>query len=69
MTDNPNIEGGGYANVSDYGKLLLMHLRCGLCGEERVLSEDAVARMQEDRLAEYGGTSLSGGGLRARPVG
>jgi CubicO group peptidase (beta-lactamase class C family) len=62
VTDNPNIEGGGYANVLDYGKLLLMHLRSGLCGEERVLSEDAVARMQEDRLAEFGGSNLSGGG-------
>jgi CubicO group peptidase (beta-lactamase class C family) len=59
---NPNIEGGAYINSGDYGKLLLMHLRGGLCGDTRVLSEEAVARMQEDRIAEtFGGrTGVAG---------
>jgi CubicO group peptidase (beta-lactamase class C family) len=50
-TDNPLIEGGGYTTAADYGLLLLMHLRGGLCGDNRVLSEAAVSRMQEDRIA------------------
>ncbi len=59
---NPNVEGGAYINSGDYGKLLLMHLRGGMCGDQRVLSEEAVARMQEDRIAAaYGGsTGLDG---------
>ena len=59
-TENPNIEGGAYVTVSDYGKLLLMHLRGGLCGEARVLSEDAVERMRVDRILEvYEGSTGS----------
>lgn len=54
-TTNPNIEGGAYADAEDYATLLLMHLRGGTCGKRRVLSESAVARMQEDRIASYGG--------------
>jgi CubicO group peptidase (beta-lactamase class C family) len=59
---NPNIEGGAYITSGDYGKLLLMHLRGGLCGDTRVLSEEAVARMQEDRIAEAydGSTGVEG---------
>jgi CubicO group peptidase (beta-lactamase class C family) len=56
VTDNPSIEGGAYVTVGDYAKLLLMHLRGGVCGETRVLSEEATARMQEDRVADHGGT-------------
>jgi CubicO group peptidase (beta-lactamase class C family) len=57
-TQNPSIEGGAYLNVEDYGKILLMHLRGGLCGETRVLSEESVARMQVDRILEaYEGTT------------
>ncbi|HEX7668284.1 MAG TPA: serine hydrolase domain-containing protein, partial [Polyangiaceae bacterium] len=57
-TKNPSIEGGLYTTAEDYGKVLLMHLRGGLCGKTRVLSEKAVARMQEDRIEEkYGGTT------------
>jgi CubicO group peptidase (beta-lactamase class C family) len=60
-TDNPNMEAGAYSNLDDYGKLLMMHLRGGLCGENRVLSEDAVARMHSDRIAAaYGGTTGPG---------
>jgi CubicO group peptidase (beta-lactamase class C family) len=59
-TKNPSIEGGLYSTAEDYGKILLMHLRGGLCGNTRVLSEKAVARMQEDRiLQKYGGTTGS----------
>jgi CubicO group peptidase (beta-lactamase class C family) len=57
VTDNPNVEGGAYATVPDYAKLLLMHLRGGLCGDERVLEEASVERMQEDRIATYGGVT------------
>jgi CubicO group peptidase (beta-lactamase class C family) len=57
-TENPNMEGGAYINVGDYGKILLMHLRGGLCGDTRVLSEAAVARMQQDRIGPaYGGVT------------
>jgi CubicO group peptidase (beta-lactamase class C family) len=61
-TLNPNIEGGAYITVEDYGKILLLHLRGGLCGDARVLSEGAVRRMREDRIgAVYGGeTGLPG---------
>ena len=69
-TENPNIEGGAYISVGDYGKLLLMHLRGGLCGDTRALSEDAVARMQVDRiLEEYEGTTGVGGDLEGYGLG
>lgn len=59
-TDNPNIEGGAYIKAADYGKLLLMHLRGGKCGDNEVLSSASVARMQEDRIAkEYNGSTGS----------
>ncbi|HEX6048769.1 MAG TPA: hypothetical protein VFZ21_05865, partial [Gemmatimonadaceae bacterium] len=68
VTDNPNIEGGGYITAEDYGMILLMHLRGGVCGGNRVLSDAAVARMQQDRIgAVYGGSTkralLQGYGL------
>ncbi len=50
-SDNPNMEGGAYITTGDYGALLLMHLRSGMCGDVRVLSEDAVDRMHADRIA------------------
>ena len=60
-TQNPSIEGGAYVNAHDYGKILLMHLRGGMCDGGRVLSEAAVARMQEDRIGKvYGGTTTDG---------
>ena len=49
-TDNPNMEGGAYASARDYSTLLLMQLRGGVCGDERVLSEASVRRMQTDRV-------------------
>lgn len=59
-TDNPSIEGGMYSTIEDYAKILWMHLRGGMCGDTRVLSEASVLRMQEDRIAEAydGSTSL-----------
>ncbi|MEQ9323139.1 MAG: serine hydrolase domain-containing protein [Polyangiaceae bacterium] len=57
-TDNPNIEGGMYSTIEDYAQLLVMHLRGGICGDDRVLSEESVTRMQQDRIAEaYDGTA------------
>jgi CubicO group peptidase (beta-lactamase class C family) len=56
-TDNPSIEGGAYITAPDYAKILLLHLRGGMCGSTRVLSEAAVARMQQDRIAAYGGAT------------
>jgi CubicO group peptidase (beta-lactamase class C family) len=60
VTDNPSVEGGAYVAAEDYGKLLLMHLRGGVCGSQRVLSKEAVARMREDRIGEaYDGKTTS----------
>lgn len=53
---NPNMEGGAYSNTGDYGALLLMHLRDGMCGDVQVLSPEALAFAHGDRIAEtYGG--------------
>ena len=56
-TDNPNMEGGAYATIADYAKLLLMHLRGGECDRGRVLSEAAVRRTHEDRIVSYGAST------------
>lgn len=55
-SDNPKIGGGAYTTVADYGKVLLMHLRDGRCGQERVLSPDMVQAMQDALVPE--GVSL-----------
>jgi len=61
-TDNPNMEGGAYVTTGDYGALLLMHLRGGMCGDNRVLSSEAIDRMHGDRIGEvYGGDAWSPG--------
>ncbi|MGB0113574.1 MAG: hypothetical protein WBP59_10170, partial [Ilumatobacteraceae bacterium] len=44
-----NMEGGAYITAPDYADLLLMHLRGGRCGDEQVLSVDALGRMHTDR--------------------
>lgn len=54
-TDNPLVEGGAYMTAPDFAKILRMHMRSGQCGDTRVLSEEAVAQMQTDRVAAYGG--------------
>jgi CubicO group peptidase (beta-lactamase class C family) len=68
-TQNPSVEGGLYTTAADYGQILLMHLRGGTCGSNRVLSEAAVARMRVDRILQvYGGSTagqtgrINGGG-------
>ena len=68
LTQNPSVEGGAYTTAHDYGKILLMHLRGGVCDGGRVLSEASVATMQEDRIGRvYGGSTsdpnLQGYGL------
>lgn len=61
-TANPNMEGGAYVSMDDYGKLLLMHLRAGMCGENRVLSEDAIRELHADRIAaKYDGSAGASG--------
>ncbi len=55
-TANPNMEGGAYITTGDYAKLLLMHLRGGRCGDDQVLSQQALDRMHTDRIGPtYGG--------------
>ena len=61
-SENPSIEGGGYITAPDYAKLLLMHLRGGKCGDNEVLSPEAVETMQTDRVAAYGGKPTLGSG-------
>lgn len=57
-TDNPNMEGGGYSNASDYAKLLMMHLNDGMCGDTQVMSAEGITRSRTDRLGPaYGGTT------------
>jgi CubicO group peptidase (beta-lactamase class C family) len=54
-TDNPNMGAGAYVTTGDYAKLLLMHLRGGVCGDTQVLSPEALGRMHGDRIADaYG---------------
>jgi CubicO group peptidase (beta-lactamase class C family) len=65
-TENPNVEGGLFTTVGDYAKILLMHLRGGLCDGGRVLSQASVARMQVDRILEtYGGSTAGQSGRTA----
>ena len=59
-TQNPNVEGGLYTTAGAYGQILLMHLRGGTCGGNRVLSEAAVARMRVDRILQVYGGSTAG---------
>ena len=61
-TENPNMEGGAYLNVRDYGKLLQMHLDGGRCGDVQVLSPEALDQMYADALEPFGGVTITGGG-------
>jgi len=49
-TGNPHPGGGAISSVRDMAKLLLLHIREGMCGENRVLSPDAVLAMQVNRI-------------------
>ncbi len=57
-TDNPNLEGGAYVTTGDYGALLLMHLRDGMCGDNRVLSAESLDRMHSDRIMAGSGYGM-----------
>jgi CubicO group peptidase (beta-lactamase class C family) len=57
---NPNIEGGAISHIGDMGKLLLMHLNDGLCGDNRVLSEVSAQLMREDRRGPAGTLEVDG---------
>ncbi len=59
-TQNPSVEGGLYTTAAEYGQILLMHLRGGTCGANRVLSDAAVARMRVDRILQVYGGSTAG---------
>ena len=48
---NPRIAGGGYSDVADYAKLLMMFLNDGKCGDTRVLSSASLAALQKDESA------------------
>lgn len=62
QSENPNMEGGAYSNTADYGALLLMHLRDGMCGDTQVLSTESLARMHGDRIGDvYGGNAFGSG--------
>lgn len=50
LSANPNIEGGMFSTVPDFSKLLLMLLRGGECAKGRVLFEESVRKMREDRI-------------------
>ena len=51
---NAQAEGGAISNMSDYAKILLMHLNGGKCGDTQVMSEESVAYMQVDRAGDFG---------------
>jgi CubicO group peptidase (beta-lactamase class C family) len=55
-TANPYLGGGAYSTVTDYSKVLLMHLYDGVCDDARVLSQTSVRAMQEDLVPE--GTAM-----------
>lgn len=56
VTENPNMEGGGYINPVDYATLLLMHLNGGRCGDAQPVPAELIERSHRDRLAEVGVT-------------
>jgi CubicO group peptidase (beta-lactamase class C family) len=61
-TDNPSPEAGAYITAPDYARLLLMQLRDGKCGDEQVLSSEAVEEMTADRIGEVYGGDTGGDG-------
>lgn len=52
--DNPSIEGGAMSDIADYAKLLSLHLEDGRCGDNQVLSAEALAFMRIDRGTPLG---------------
>ncbi|MEW6006002.1 MAG: serine hydrolase [Stygiobacter sp.] len=49
-TQNPRIGGGISTTLEDYSHLILMHLRGGMFGTTRVLSDSAIVEMQKDHV-------------------
>lgn len=49
-TGNPHPGAGAISSMQDMAKLLLLHIRDGMCGDRRVLSPDAVMFMQVNRI-------------------
>jgi len=47
---NPHAGAGAITSMRDMAKLLLLHLREGACGDNRVLSPDAVKAMRVNRI-------------------
>jgi CubicO group peptidase (beta-lactamase class C family) len=70
-TENPFIEAGMYSSVSDYMKILKMHLDGGVCGINVVHPPSTIARMQEDRIkmAWAGSTNSTSIGLQGYGMG
>jgi len=59
VSANPSMEAGAFSNTLDYGKLLLMHLRGGMCDDTRVLSTEALMLMHDDRIGTvYDGSAF-----------
>ena len=46
------MEAGMYTTIDDYGKLLMMHLRGGRCGDTQVHPPETIERMHADRILE-----------------
>lgn len=53
---NPHGGGGAITNMQDMAELLLLHIREGKCGDNRVMSPEAVAFMQVDRKGDLPST-------------
>lgn len=66
-TANPNIEGGAHSTTTDYAEVMLMHLRGGVCGDTRVLTQEAVDALHLDRIATaydgHAGDRMTGYGM------
>lgn len=66
-TANPNIEAGAYSTTTDYAALMLMHLRGGVCGDTKVLSQEALDAMHGDRISSaydgHAGSHVTGYGM------
>ncbi|NQX89512.1 MAG: beta-lactamase family protein [Halioglobus sp.] len=51
---NAHVEGGAITSLSDYAKILLLHLRDGVCGDTQVVSAASLAYMRENRAGPLG---------------
>ena len=65
---NPNIEAGAITNLDDYAKILMMHLNEGACGDNQVLSAEAVEFMRIERTLSQDGGQGYGMGWWSQPV-